>query len=293
MARLEDLALLSAVVEHGSFTAAAQHAGTTQSRVSRAIARLEDGLGQVLVRRSPRRVAPTRAGERLAAHARRMLRELSELEAELQGDDGMAGPLALSTPPALGRRLLAPAIARFCAAHRDVRLDWSLGARRVDLIAEEVDVGVRFGPLAPTWERARCLLRGAYHVYAAPGVADGRRMPDALSAVPCLGLHATHLRDRWPLRVDGQVAWVRVEPMHWTDDVEALIGLTVAGLGVTMLPDFLVAREVDEGLLVRLTDADTAVPAEVFANLGAQRPTARARALVEHLASAVAATPPA
>ncbi len=280
--------LLAAVVEHGTFTAAARHAGTTQSRVSRAIARLEEGVGQVLVRRSPRRVAPTRAGVRLAEHARRMLRELSEVEAELGGADGMAGPLVLSTPPALGRRLLAPAIAAFCAAHPGIRLDWSLGARRVDLIAEEVDVGVRFGPLAPTWERARCLLRGAYHLYAAPGVADGRLLPDALASVPCLGLHATQLRDRWPFRVDGEVIWVPVEPLHWTDDVDALVGLTVAGLGVTMLPDVLMTREVEDGLLVRLTDEGAAVPAEVYANLGAQRPTVRARALVQHLAEALA-----
>ncbi len=286
--RLEDLELLVAVVEHGTFTAAALHAGTTQSRVSRAIARLEDGTGQVLVRRSPRRVAPSRAGERLAEHARRMLRELTEVEVELRGADGMAGPLVLSTPPALGRRLLAPAIAAFCAAHPGIRLDWSLGARRVDLIAEEVDVGVRFGPLAPTWERARCLLRGSYHVYAAPGVADGRRLPNALPSLPVLGLHATQLRDRWPVRVDGHVTWVQVEPLHWTDDVDALISMAVAGLGVTMLPDVLVAEELDDGLLVRLTDEGAAVPAEVYANLGAQRPTARARALVEHLAEALA-----
>jgi len=286
--RLEDLALLVAVVKHGTFTAAALHAGTTQSRVSRAVARLEAGMGQVLVRRSSRRVAPTRAGEQLARHASRMLRELAEVEAELSGSGGMAGLLALSSPPALGRRLLAPALAAFCTAHPDVRLDWSLGARRVDLIAEEVDVAVRFGPLAPTWERARCLLRGEYHVYGAPGIADSPLRPDALPSVPCLGLHASQLRDRWPFRVGGQVGWVQVEPLHWTDDVDALVGLTVAGLGVTMLPDLLVAREVEDGRLVRLTEEGAAVPAEVYANLGAQRPTARARALVDHLAQALA-----
>jgi DNA-binding transcriptional LysR family regulator len=77
--KLEDLALLVAVADHGTFTAAAQHAGTTQSRVSRAVARLEVGIGQVLVRRSSRRVALTAAGDRLAAQARRAIRELSEV----------------------------------------------------------------------------------------------------------------------------------------------------------------------------------------------------------------------
>lgn len=285
--RLEDLDLLVALVEHGSFTSAARHRGTTQSRVSRAIARLEDGLGQVLVRRSPRQVSPTRAGRQLAEHARQMLRDLIAVEAALGAGDGMTGPLVLSTPPALGRRLLAPAIGSFCLAHPGIRLDWTLGPRRVDLIAEEVDVGLRFGPLAPTWERARSVLRGAFHLYAAPGVADRASLPQDLSTLRTLGFHATHLRDRWPLVVDGEVTWFEVEPAHWTDDADALIGLAVAGLGVMLMADFLVTHEVATGQLVRLTEQNMAVPAEVYANLGAQQPTARARALVDHVASAL------
>jgi DNA-binding transcriptional LysR family regulator len=199
----------------------------------------------------------------------------------------MAGRVALSTPPALGRRLLAPILGAFCTANPEVRLDWSLGARRVDLIGEEVDVAVRFGPLDPTWERVRRLLRGEHHLYAAPGVAEGRALPGALASLPCLGFHATHLRDRWPFRVDGDVTWIQVKPLHWTDDIEALIGLAVAGVGVTMLPDLLVTWEVDRGQLVRLTNEGASLPAEVFANLGAQRPTARARALVDFLADAL------
>ncbi len=285
--RLEDLALLVAVIEHGTFSAAASHQGTTQSRVSRAIARLEQGLGIVLIRRSPRRVSPTSEGRRLAEHAQGLLRELGEFEERLRGSDGMTGRLVLSTPPALGRRLIAPSLAAFCRQHPSVRLDWSLGARRVDLIDEDVDVAVRFGPLAPTWQRARRLVVGAYHVYGAPGVGDGARVPEALLALPCLGLHVTHRRDRWPFRMDGEVRWLNVAPTHWADDVDALIGLTVAGLGLTMLPDFLVSDEVARGELVRRSDPSVAVPAEVFVNLGYQRPNARARALVDHLVETV------
>jgi len=285
--RLEDLELLVAVIEHGNFSAAASHLGTTQPRVSRAIARLESGLGLVLVRRSPRSVSPTSEGRRLAEHARGLLNDLSAVEADLRGDDEMTGPLAINTPPALGRRLLARSIAAFCLQNPAVRLDWSLGARRVDLIAEGVDVAVRFGPLAPTWQRVKRLLVGGYHVYAAPGVADGSNVPGELSALPCLGLHVTHRRDRWPFSKDGEVYWVDVEPRHWADDVDVLIGLTTGGLGVTLLPDFMVADEVARGELVRLTEPGEVMSAEVFVNLGYQRPTARARALVDHLVETV------
>ncbi|TNE85057.1 MAG: LysR family transcriptional regulator [Deltaproteobacteria bacterium] len=288
MSRLEDLELLVAVVEHGNFSLAASHLGTTQSRVSRAIARLEDNLGLVLVKRSPRRVSPTDEGRRLAEHTRRMLDELTAVEASLRDDDGMVGSLVLSTPPALGRRLIAPSLAHFCAANPDVRVDWSLGARRVDLIAESVDVAVRFGPLAPTWERAQRLIRGGYQVYAAPSLATQATLPEALGALPCLGLHVTHRRDRWPLVIDGEVRWWDVDPVHWTDDVDALIALAVGGLGLAMLPEFLVRDEEASGALVRLTPPGLAVPAEVFVNLGYQKPTARARALAQHLLAALA-----
>jgi DNA-binding transcriptional LysR family regulator len=290
--RLEDLELLAAVIEHGTFTAAASHLGTTQSRVSRAISRLESGLGVVLVRRSPRRVSATAAGRHLAQHTNHMLRELASVEATLRSSDGMSGPLAISTPPSLGRRLLGPSIAKFCKEQPGVQLDWSLGARRVDLIAEEVDVAVRVGPLAPTWERARRIICGAYHVYAAPGFANDASLPADLPSLDCLGLHVTHRRDQWPFVVDGKLHWLRLEPIHWTDDVDALIGMTVSGLGVAMLPDFLVAQEAASGALVRLTDPHSVVPADVFANLGFQQPTARAAALVEHLMEATVAMRP-
>ncbi|MEM6930299.1 MAG: LysR family transcriptional regulator, partial [Myxococcota bacterium] len=94
MSRLEDLTLLAAVVETGSFSRAAARLGTTQPRVSRAVARLEAQLGLVLVRRSPRRVAPTHAGRRLARTTQRVLAELAEVEAELVGGGGMVGPLS-------------------------------------------------------------------------------------------------------------------------------------------------------------------------------------------------------
>ncbi|MEO0600592.1 MAG: LysR family transcriptional regulator [Myxococcota bacterium] len=287
MSRLEDLTLLAGVVETGSFSAAAARLGTTQPRVSRAVARLEAQLGLVLVRRSPRRVAPTDAGRRLARTAQRVLAELAEVEAELKGGGGMVGPLSLSAPPAVGRRLLAEPIAAFCSAHPGVRVDWALQAERVDLIGQEVDIAVRFGPLAETWRRARRLLTGAYHLFGAPGVADHATFPEGLATLPTIGLKATILRNRWPFRSGTEVHWTAVEPILWADDADALIALAVAGAGVTMVPDFLVARELAEGQLVRLTTPEAAMPAEVFAVTGPQAPERRAAALVDTLVEAL------
>ena len=263
---LDDMRLLAAVVEHGSFSRAAERCGTTQPRVSRAVGRLEARLGVALLRRSSRHVAATPAGERLANHARRLLDDVARVEAELQFPGGVAGPLSVSAPPAVGRRLLARPIERFAREHPGVCLSLALESRRVELIGAKVDVAIRFGPLQDSWQQARRLLVGAYHVYAAPNLelAEGC-MPEALHTTRCLVLDATHLRDRWPFRRGRQVAWTDVDPYLRCDDVEMLLDLAVAGLGLVIVPDFLVRGEAERGRLVRLTRPAQAVRAEVFA----------------------------
>ena len=283
---IDDLRMLCAVVQHGSYRAAAAHLGTTQPRVSRAIQRLEARLDRALIRRSPRSVAPTVFGRRYAAEVQRLLDGLAAAEADLLDVGEMSGSLMVSAPPAVGRRLLLPAFSSFCAAHPSVSLNLSLGAPRVDLIAGEVDLAIRFGPLADTWRRARRLLRGAYHIYGDPERVRALRdqsIETALANAPCLVMNATHLRDRWPLRKGRRVRWMTVKPALLCDDVEALIRFTVLGRGLTMVPDFLVSQEIVDGALEPLTMSPEATPVDVYAVMDATSPPARVTGLVEHL----------
>jgi len=285
-ADLNDLAILCAVVDHGSFRAAAAFMGTSQPTVSRAIGRLEERLGRALMRRNSRSSAPTDLGTRYAEHARGLLSGLAAAEADLLADEGVSGPVSVSAPPAFGRRVLVPLLASFCTQHPDVRLDLSLETRRVDLVQERVDIAVRFGPLAPSWRRQRLLTRGRYHLWAAPERAaalDELPVAAIVAQSPCLVLHSTHLRDRWPFLGPDGPAWLEVKPAMTTDDVESLIRFTAAGVGVTLMPDFLVRDEVERGELVRLTAPDEGVPAEVFALTGEQARTRRVEALLAHL----------
>lgn len=291
---LEDLQLLAAVAEQGSFTAAARRTGTSQSRVSRAVGRLEERLGVTLVRRTSRQVAITPEGQRYAELARSMLRDLEATEMALSAGDALEGRLSVSMPPSLGRRLLLPIITDFSKAHPSLRLHLSLDAERVDLIAHETDVAIRFGPLADTWQRARLLLRGAYHVYGAPDLVESLA-PGTLSAqlesAPCLVLDATHLRHRWPTQKDNELHWTEVRPAVTTDDVDAMIMMMVEGIGLGMVPDFLVQEEVAGGELVALTHPEEAVEAKVFALHDAAEPPTRARRLVEHLVEQLVTEP--
>ncbi len=284
--QIDDLRILCAVVQRRSYRAAAAHLGTTQPRVSRAIQRLEARLGRTLIRRSPRSVAPTALGRRYAAEVERLLAGFSSAESDLLDAKEMSGSLAVSVPPAVGRRLMLPAFSSFCAAHPAVRLHLSLSAPKVDLIAGEVDLAIRFGPLAETWRRARRLMRGAYHVYGAPERVRplrGQSLEAALESEPCLVLHASHLRDRWPVRRGRKLRWLSVRPALLCDDAEAVIRLTVLGRGLTMVPDFLVAKEVAEGTLEPLSAPAEALAADVYAVMDATSPPTRVVRLVDHL----------
>ncbi len=285
--QIDDLRMLCAVVRCGSYRAAAAHLGTTQPRVTRAVQRLEARLDRALIRRSPRSVAPTALGRRYTTEIERLLAGLAEVESELIDNAGeMSGSLLLSVPPAVGRRLLLPALSSFTAAHPAIRLHLSLGATRVDLIAGEVDLAIRFGPLADTWRRARRVLRGAYHIYGEPELIRSLRsfgLEEALARAPCLVLHANHLRDRWPIRKGRGLRWLPVRPALLCNDADALIRFTVLGRGLTIVPDFLVAQEIRDGTLEPLTTPTQAAPADVYAVMDAASPPARVTKLVDHL----------
>lgn len=277
---MEDERLFLAVVRAGGFSAAARATGTSQSRVSRAVLRLEKRLGATLLRRSSRHVEVTVAGEAYARGLSRISRELDALESNLRDPTGMTGSLRVTSAPALTRRLLANGLAEFTRQHPDVQLVMELVAQRRNLLEDGFDLAIRFGPLVESWRKVTRLLRGQYHVYAPPEFAEVEVSEQGLEAVPCLVLHSTHLRNRWPVLRGRRVEWLGITPTHLFDDVDLLISCAGRGMGVTVLPDFLVRGEVARGELVRVTASGP--PAEVFAVMET-KPSPLARALVPFL----------
>jgi molybdate transport repressor ModE-like protein len=118
------LALLAAVLDSGSMTAAADELGQSPSAVSQQLRRLEKEVGQPLLQRQSRGVRPTEAGAVLAAHARHLLRRLEAAEADLAEIAGLRrGTLAMGTFPTVASSLLPLAVSRFRSQHPHVRLD--------------------------------------------------------------------------------------------------------------------------------------------------------------------------
>jgi DNA-binding transcriptional LysR family regulator len=146
MAPLEDLAAFAAVVRHGGFRGAARATGTSASRLSEAIRRLEERLGVRLLHRTTRSMSPTEVGARLLARLRPALDDLDQaLDLVNESKDKPAGRLRLNVPISASRLVLPRIVPAFLAAYPDVELEVVAEDRFVDVLAEGFDAGIRYG----------------------------------------------------------------------------------------------------------------------------------------------------
>ena len=147
MDRLQELAVLVAVIDHGSLAAAARRLRRSPPAVTRALAALEGRVGVRLVERSTRRLSVTEAGRAFAERARALLNEYDSAVGGL-ADTPFRGLLRVTAPLQFGRRHVAPLVTGFLETYREMQLELILNDRNLDLIEEGIDVAVRIGPLA-------------------------------------------------------------------------------------------------------------------------------------------------
>jgi DNA-binding transcriptional LysR family regulator len=170
MDRLAAMETFVRVVEAGSFSAAARTLKLGQPAVSKTVAQLEWRLGVRLLMRSTRGLAPTEAGERFYARAKRAIEEADEAELAARGaGTSLAGRLRVCAAVTFARLHLVPRLPRFMAAHPDLSIDVVLDDRVIDLVEAGVDVALRMGALGDSALTARKLASGPRHVLGTPG----------------------------------------------------------------------------------------------------------------------------
>src|SRR3954447_2924144 len=147
MDRLQELAVLVAVVDHGSLAAAARRLRRSPPAVTRALAALEDRVGARLIERSTRRLAVTEVGRAFAEQARSLLNAYDMAVGGITTTP-LRGLLRVTAPLQFGRRHMAPLVTEFLDKYREIRLELILNDRNLDLIEEGIDVAVRIGALA-------------------------------------------------------------------------------------------------------------------------------------------------
>ena len=243
-------------VEAGSFSKAAIATNTKTSTVSRAIASLEEDLGVSLFHRTTRRAHLTEPGATFYEHARGVLRSLEEARDAASSMEGRPqGLIRLHIPSGFGRLHIMPFVPDFLAAYPDIRLDISLSDVRVDLLSVGADLAIRIGSLIDSSLLARKLASHRRVVCASPTYLDTRppiAEPIDLLQHNCL-VYALQPTDRWFFRrhVGTGDAFEEV-PVSGTlraDDAEPVRDAAVAGMGVALLPTWLIAEEIKAGRL--------------------------------------------
>jgi len=293
----DDLLIFARVVDCGSFSRAAERLGLPKSTVSRRLAALERRLGERLLQRSTRQLSLTAFGQDVLDHARAVATEVDgALALALHRQARPSGRLRVSVPGDFASQALDGLLARFVADHPDITLSLDLSPRRVDLIAEAVDVAIRFGELpADSLLAARQLAVFGVGLYAAPALLARHGVPahpDALRQMPGLMTAAAgEDASPWPLVRQGapqERCEVLPEPRHTANSPELLTRLARQGTGVVAVAHFLAEPWQARGELLRVLP-DWCLPDTTVWALypGRRLMPARTRVFIDRLAAAL------
>jgi DNA-binding transcriptional LysR family regulator len=254
---LAALRIFAQVVEAKGFAAAARGLGISKAQVSKQVARLERDLGVKLLHRTTRRLSLTEAGSVFYEGCQRAIAEVTAAEAAVASlTDEPRGRLRVSAPLSFGLRHLAPALESFMARYPNVRVDLSLNDRRVDLVEEGFDIGLRIGAPEDSSLIARRLAGITRVLAAASGYLDREGRPrspadlkDHRHLLYSNIAHPDVLRLVGPSGVHRQV---KVSGALSANNGDILLSAASAGLGITFIPSFILGDAVRDGVLERV-----------------------------------------
>lgn len=263
-----DMTLFLAVVDHGSFSAAARVLGQTPSAVGKRIRMLEKRLGVELIKRTTRSMTLTEAGVRYAEELRDIVGRLAMLEEDLKaGADRLSGSIRMTAPTAFGQRFVVPAITAFMSAHPAVEIDLTLTDKVVDLVGDQMDWAVRTGKLQDSSLLVRRIGPYRRAICAAPDYVMAHtppRLPSDLKDHRCLTLPHEKTLSSWGLAgPHGKSA--RFGPGFVCNSLDALARACLDGNGIACIPEFIAIEHIKAGRLVPiLIDAKSQeTPAEI------------------------------
>ncbi len=252
MDRFAALKAFVTVVEEGGFAPAARRTGVATSSVTRQVDALEEDLSTQLLNRSTRSVTLTHAGETYFEHAVRILGDLESAHLEVsEGAGPPRGLLRISLPVAFARLHIAPAIPVFLRMYPGIELDLAMTDDVVDLVEERLDLAIRIGSLEASSLIARKLAPHRRLVCASPDYLGERgepQSPAALAAHNCLTFSYMRGPRIWRFSGRSEEA-VRVGGNMRANNSEMLREAAIDGLGIILMPSWLVGADIEAGRL--------------------------------------------
>jgi DNA-binding transcriptional LysR family regulator len=291
MLKLDGLAAFVAVADAGSITEAARRMGVSKSVLSDRLAELERSVGARLLQRTTRKIAVTEDGAAFLERARRIVRDATDATAELAERRGaLAGPLRISAPVSFGSLHLGAALFPFLDANPGIDLTLELDDRFVDVASDGYDAVVRHGPVRDNRLMVKRLAASRRFLVASPAYLATHGTPQSPADLEsCSALLYSNRETDWRFTRPDDADDVVVRPRKCLRVNNGLVmrDAAIAGMGIALLPTFIcytgvasdALRIVDVGLQAEGSELYLAYPAD-------RRPSAKIRALAEHLQEA-------
>ena len=214
---------------------------------------MESRTGSRLLQRTTRKLGLTDAGRIYFGYCERIVAEIDEAERALGSLQATPrGLLRVSCPMSFS--MLGPVVVDFLKQYPDVKVELSSSDRRVDLVEEGFDLAVRAGRLDDSSLVVRPLGHIRYVIVAKAHYCSKKnvpRTPDDLPGFPCIAFSGSKAPALWSLLSGTEKREVRMSPRATLNDLDLIVELVDAGLGIALLPEFSVERHLRDGRLMQ------------------------------------------
>jgi len=251
MLDLEDLQTFVEIADAGGLSPAARRLNVSKSIISRRLLRLEAELGVQLLARTTRGAALTEAGSTFREHATRVVAELDTARETMLPDGDLRGRLRIAAPYSFGLSHLAPVLAELAHRHPLLQIYVSYSDRLVDVVGEGFDCAIQVGTLTDSSLVARRIRTISVKLVASPSYIQEHGAPRTPGEL--LGHEALmHGTETWRLHDGNDTIVLHPQGRFKADNGTALVAAAMGGVGIALLPDFLIQGHLESGALVRV-----------------------------------------
>lgn len=250
-----------AVVDHGSYSAAARVLSASPSTVSKAITRLESNVGMQLFLRSTRQLQLTEEGKQYALQIRTLLEQLNNCELNIkQGNDLPSGKLRINVPISFGRLYIRPLLKPFFLLYPEIDIEVSYNDKYIDIIEQGFDVCIRSGTITDSRLVVRQLCPIDFLICASPSYLDAHKTPSNVqefSQYKWIRFRYQQTGRLLPIMMPDGSDHSEYDPdqSYIVDDGEAMAELCADGLGLTQIPHFIARNWLKNQTIVSLFPA--------------------------------------
>lgn len=269
MDKLTSMNVFVRVAKAGSFAGAARDLGISRAMATKHIMQLESELNTRLFNRTTRSISLTEVGESYLERCQQILLDVEEMEAavtHLQREP--RGVLKISAPPVIGATQIAPALTEYLKGYPELSVEMVLKGGQVDLIDEGVDIAIYLGPIDDSSLVARKLASSSLVVCASPEYLAEHgtpQDPEDLEEHSCLINWAIPPRNKWRFKGILGEREIKVTGRMQANMADPIRMAAVNGLGLIMLPKYIVGRDIEKGKLVPIMEDYAISPLAIHA----------------------------